>query len=406
MKKDSILTLSNKPRIRVRQTGGDSSVPQLIVEKGEYVKTTDGEVLRVSDKAPTHGSTQLQTSEGTTSVSPGKGGLALNGLEIESVVSATQENRRKKDKAYTSEDESISISPNEAITVAQLLNMKLKKPKGAISPAKLIDLIKEEGDALSKKYQSMTYQNDSKSAQNSMKANSLALKQLPELPQIYDTVFEFQENKRIPTKESTNVKETGGKVKIGKGDTLGEFATRYKTSVDELAALNGLSNPNLILENDYLNIPSPVSNAIDSRLQVNGLQLPEIDMNSIPTPKRIIPRREITEIRSGYKESVPLINPLTNLEWTQEDINNYFNTRDSKNPWGKKLQVGGKALLNSFPIMQGTTPVLSGRDKNGKPVLVNELDGRLVSMDTVAPKDSVEIKGKKAFTKLAKYIKK
>jgi len=59
------------------------------------------------------------------------------------------------------------------------------------------------------------------------------------------------------------------------GETLGEIAADYNTSVDQLAQLNGLSNPNLIVAGTSLTVPdnntpppAPASGGTDVRLHV------------------------------------------------------------------------------------------------------------------------------------------
>jgi LysM repeat protein len=59
------------------------------------------------------------------------------------------------------------------------------------------------------------------------------------------------------------------------GETLGEIAAQYNTSVDQLAQLNQLSNPNLIVSGTTLNVPdnntpapSPASGGTDVRIHV------------------------------------------------------------------------------------------------------------------------------------------
>jgi LysM repeat protein len=48
---------------------------------------------------------------------------------------------------------------------------------------------------------------------------------------------------------------SGGTYVVKPGDTLSSIAARYGTTVQELAALNGISNPNLIYAGQVLQIP-------------------------------------------------------------------------------------------------------------------------------------------------------
>ena len=62
---------------------------------------------------------------------------------------------------------------------------------------------------------------------------------------------------RLNELKSAPVVDPPGTYTVKSGDTLGAIALRYKTSVDALAQLNNISNPNLIRVGQVLKIPAP-----------------------------------------------------------------------------------------------------------------------------------------------------
>lgn len=57
------------------------------------------------------------------------------------------------------------------------------------------------------------------------------------------------------TKPQTPATGTSGTYTVAKGDTLSEIAAKYGTTVDTLAQLNGIDNPNLIVVGQVLKLP-------------------------------------------------------------------------------------------------------------------------------------------------------
>lgn len=164
--------------------------PEVVAESGEYVKDMDGRIARVSDDVPSHDEDILVTKTGTTKVKKGKGGIKLGNLE--SVVSATQENRSTKSSTYGDGDEMIKVKPAQAMDIAKQLDFKIKV-KRSTSPAKLIDALLEARAKKVDQYAKVEYK-DNRYAQASMSANASVLKTLPTIEDIYDTVLQFQED--------------------------------------------------------------------------------------------------------------------------------------------------------------------------------------------------------------------
>lgn len=99
----------------------------------------------------------------------------------------------------------------------------------------------------------------------------------------------------VPEPNPTNQTYT-----VASGDTLSAIATRFRTTVAELAALNNILNPNLIYPGEVLTIPSfssPVSSytvrsgdtlsSIARRFDTSVLEL--VSINNIKNPNRIYP---------------------------------------------------------------------------------------------------------------------
>jgi low affinity Fe/Cu permease len=146
---------------------------------------------------PTHDDTHKVTSTGTEKVKKGQGGVELEG--IESVVSATQENRNQKDSTYTVVDDSIKLRPQDAQDWAMSkFGIKIAKPKSSLSFSKAITLVKDQVDIKVKKYEQAFPEASDKLVLNAAKANKEVLETLPSLEDIYEQALQDQEALKIP----------------------------------------------------------------------------------------------------------------------------------------------------------------------------------------------------------------
>lgn len=170
----------------------DRFIRKTVVEKGEYIRDTSGNVSKVTS-SPTHNDKVLIEGDKVKNVPSGKGGVSLS--NIESVVSATHENRSSKDKLYTHKDENIKIFPDDVSDFADSLGIKIPKTKKGISPAKLIDLGVEGLNSFKMKFNKKDYTTDEYSL-NSATANENILNSLPKLEDIYSAALELQESKK------------------------------------------------------------------------------------------------------------------------------------------------------------------------------------------------------------------
>lgn len=174
--------------------------PKVVVEKGEYVRNNAGQVMQVSQKMPTHDDTHKVTSTGTEKVQKGQGGVELEG--IESVVSATQENRNQRDATYTVVDDSIKLRPQDAQDWAMSkFGIKIAKPKSSLSFSKAITLVKDQVDIKVKKYEQAFPEASDKLVLNAAKANKEVLETLPSLEDIYEQALQDQEALKIPVQQ-------------------------------------------------------------------------------------------------------------------------------------------------------------------------------------------------------------
>lgn len=187
----------------LKQQGGDEDI-KVIAENNEWVKMQDGSIVRIND-APIHDDNARYTSNGFKKVKNNKGGVELSG--VESVISATHENRNSKDKSYTDKDEEIKIKPLEAVDFVKELGFKISKPKKSISPGKLLDLtIESKNKFLDKfKHDKMPFSIEGQAA---LKANQSIINSLPTDEQLYDAIFGIQEDKK--SSEEGQTAQTGG----------------------------------------------------------------------------------------------------------------------------------------------------------------------------------------------------
>lgn len=188
---------------------GGQEVGGVIAEDNEWVKMNDGTISKIED-APTHDDKVLVAGGKNKKVGPSKGGVAIPG--VQSVLSATHENRRQKDKSYTYKDEEIKIIPDEAVAVALSLGFRISKPNKGISPAKLLDLILEAKATFLKQY-TEPENTDTLESKNSVKANTAVVNTLPTDVELYDSIFAIQESKK--SGESGVSMQQGGSTSVG-----------------------------------------------------------------------------------------------------------------------------------------------------------------------------------------------
>lgn len=271
------------------QQGGEVS-PSVFVERGEYVKDVNGEVYRVSDKMPTHDDKALVSGDKVKKVAPGKGGLELN--NITQVVSATTENRKRSAKSHGIEDDLVRFNKEEANAFAMdNFNIKTNLRKDS-SPAAVIDAIQEQKDKILKRYRKVDYREDNPYSSASFRANRAVLQSLPELSEVFDTVFQEQEAKKgVTSPQEEAYFQNGGSYTIRRGDTLSSLAKRYNTTVSELARLNNISNINLIREGSSISLPGTAPASVPaSAPAAEPTSEGEVTRRSLPDSPMLTPR--------------------------------------------------------------------------------------------------------------------
>lgn len=242
----------------------DRFIRKTVVEKGEYIRDTSGNVSKVTS-SPTHNDKVLIEGDKVKNVPSGKGGVSLS--NIESVVSATHENRSSKDKLYTHKDENIKIFPEDVNDFADSLGIKIPKTKKGISPAKLIDLGVEGLNSFKMKFNKKDYTTDEYSL-NSATANENILNSLPKLEDIYSAALELQESKK--PQEDLEYAQRGLSPKSI--SFLGDEGFSFRKF--------GISNPNLVRIPNYTSSkPTYTTDLIQNQTSpsFNSIDLPEIN---------------------------------------------------------------------------------------------------------------------------------
>lgn len=176
------------------QVGGQSN--SVIAEDKEYVKTREGKILKIKN-APTHNDKVIKTPQGNQRAE--KGGILLNG--VDSVLSATHDNRARKDKLYTYKDEEIKISPSDVKIFNKAFDLNVSSNK-SISPAYLLDKLFAARNSKINKFKNLSKEQRFSDARiNSLKANRVLLAQIPKDKELYDAVFEFTEGNKSENQE-------------------------------------------------------------------------------------------------------------------------------------------------------------------------------------------------------------
>lgn len=211
------------------QTGGETN-NLTIVENGEYVKDNQGKIGKITN-IPSHDDNELIIDGESQYVPEGQGGQGT--YNVNSVLSATHENRNQSDNTYGRTDEEIKIKPQEALTLAKQLNLIIKRPLGSISPSKLMDKLLESRDKLVSKYKNIDKPLNFERQANSFVANVDVLKSIPTPEDIYEFLFQNQEESKSENNEM--YAQTGIQLDPAKRGTFKAQATRMGMSVQEAA---------------------------------------------------------------------------------------------------------------------------------------------------------------------------
>lgn len=335
------------------QTGGTA----IVAEDKEWIKNNEGDIFKITD-APKHESTKLIDGDKVKKVKPGKGGVVIPNAE--SVISATHENRNSKDKLYTHKDAAIKLMPTEVKGIGAALNLPLKLQKKGISPGKLLDLLIEKRTKVIETYKDPLYDKNSLKRVNAINANKAVLQAMPTEDELYDVVFDLQEQKKIGEGEETF--QTGGYT-VRKGDTLSKLANRYGTTVQDIAKLNGITDINKIKEGITLDLPGIKSKP--SQIDNNYFSNNDEDGKYIKSSSRNKeqPYKFASQDTNNYSTSYGLPNT---------DYSEYLNPTKSDRP-----QTTNPKVLDTqarYDSLYNLTPEdVRGLDKFSKNVLKKEL---------------------------------
>ena len=169
---------------------------QVLAERGEVYKNTQGQIQKVSEDAPTHDDGVITDENGTSmkKASYNNGGVILPNAH--SVLSSTHENRDSDDKSYGLLDELIKVKPKELINYSKMLGLKTKSNK-SVSPSRAFELLR---DAKIKQSEKLLKSEDNPFSdiftRNSIKANIKQANSLIQDSDLYDMMFNIQEAKK------------------------------------------------------------------------------------------------------------------------------------------------------------------------------------------------------------------
>jgi hypothetical protein len=446
----------NKLKKYMYQSGG---LPNnlTIVEDGEYIKDNQGKVGKITN-IPSHDDNELIIDNQVQKVPKGKGGQGIS--NVESVLSATHENRNQSDDTYTQADEDIKIKPQEALQLAEQLNLSIKRPLGSISPSKLMDKLLESREKLVSKYKNIDKEIKSEQQANSFTSNVAVLNSIPSPEDIYDFVFSNQENSKSENSEmyaqtgkskeywknfDPSTYDSGKFTKshliknpkiqsIPLNPNIGAFAIFDSNNPDVLTTDIGVNNMDIIThENTHRNnyLLSPGDRDINYKMLQKRMNTPPYKKeiyNTIGNPEELdayfssendLERENIINNFVSPKDRVSYLeNKYTQYQIGGKNVIHngkpMYQRKDGKivkkgiwsNSYLSKKQTGGR--LQQFPTMDGSKPVALVNTPQGVKK-VNMIDNRTISMDDMYNRDSVQIQGNKAVivkkNPLKKFIK-
>jgi LysM repeat protein len=180
--------------LQFRQEGGSAQPEPVVVEKGEYAKNNQGQIVQVHPQAPSHDDSELALPDGRSMRVPGgRGGVMA--LDLDSVLSASQEQINRGDRANNPKDAVIRLKPKEATELAKQAGLKLAVNR-TVSPSRFFEKLIESRDKRVLKLTKAAGKVSgigSRFEQESAKANAAQVAGMPSDDQLYDLAFAVQE---------------------------------------------------------------------------------------------------------------------------------------------------------------------------------------------------------------------
>lgn len=299
------------------QTGGETN-NLTIVENGEYIKDNQGKIGKITN-IPSHDDNELIIDGESQYVPKGQGGQGT--YNVNSVLSATHENRNQSDNTYGKTDEEIKIKPQEALALAEQLNLSIKRPLGSISPSKLMDKLLESREKLVTKYKDIDKPLNFERQANSFVANVDVLKSIPTPEDIYEFLFQNQEDSKSENNEM--YAQTGIQIDPAKKGTFKSAATRYGMSMDALAT-DAKENPE-----KYSGILRKKANFYRNFVKQTGGNTLYVDSKNDPRYK-------------AYQDSLNLFNSYKNVRKGLEEKG-----------YTPQMSYADKTKIMKFPVNRG-----------------------------------------------------
>lgn len=178
---------------------------QVLAEKGEIYKTPEGDIKKISNKAPSHDESYQVLPSGNIKKAQ-VGGVVLD--DATSVLSDSYSQVMNGDRDNSEMEQVVRISKKEGNNYLEEMGFS-PTLKSSVSPSKFFLKAKEERDAQSKKL-GKNIQNRDKFSFNSAKANEALLNTLPTDENLYEQVFQIQESKKQFSDVNFNKMQFGG----------------------------------------------------------------------------------------------------------------------------------------------------------------------------------------------------
>lgn len=225
---------------------------QVLAEKGEIYKTPEGNLKQISNKAPSHDdATQLLPTGETKKAKVG--GVVLN--DAHSVLSDSYTQVMNGDRNNSEMEQAVRISKKEGNSYLEEFGFS-PILKSSVSPSKFFLKAQEERDNQMKKLSKPVLTKD-KFGFNSQKANEVLRNTLPTDENLYEQVFQIQENKKQYADVNFNKMQFGGSTfpftNMQKQNMISPEEKKYRNPEKRFEKENtGDSKLDFLYDNDWL----------------------------------------------------------------------------------------------------------------------------------------------------------
>ena len=260
----------------------------VLAEKGEVYKSPNGQIQQIAQHAPSHDDGEQVNQFGIKPTAKGNGGVVV---DADSVLSDSYSQVSSGKRENSMKEQIVKIKAEEGEIIASQLGLDIRLKK-AVSPSKLFLEIQEAKDKIALKIMKASEKTQkTRESSNALQANQAQLMSLPTDEEIYEAIFNTQEEK----KENSFL------------DFEEEAEAQYGISFDKKRALRNLQAENT---RTYTDDRNPLSDFGILSPSPSKIEIGKHEQSFTPVvenPNNWITKPKIEQIETGLDDSAQFL---------------------------------------------------------------------------------------------------